>query len=205
MSTSANDSENVLFSSVHRSSLVMQLLQLTIDRPVIDYIVHCVSETVDQALGRSDLPSSSNAAFTSFVSTVLVRSAETIAAVLTSLSYISRARSNIYIPSIEWALERVFLGALIVASKYTSDSTMKNVHWAACTGIFSTRDICRIEREFLAVLDWELAVSEGDLLAHHAGLISATSNSNSRAARNHTRSHLKVPSSKTAPQPKPPQ
>ncbi|KAJ7029155.1 hypothetical protein C8F04DRAFT_1043596 [Mycena alexandri] len=180
MSTPAHDSaKTALFASVRPSSLLMQLLHLPIDRPVIDYIVHCVSGTVTHALGRSEVPSSYNAPFTSFVSTVLARCAGTIATVLTSLSYISRARPNIYIPSIEWAIERVFLGALIVASKYTGDSTMRNVHWAACTGIFSTRDICRIESEFLEVLDRELGVSEADLLAQHAGL--------------------------TAPQPKPPQ
>ena len=39
-----------------------------------------------------------------------------------------------------------------------------------CTGIFGKRDIGRIEREFLAVLDWELSISEADVLAHHAQL-----------------------------------
>ena len=39
-----------------------------------------------------------------------------------------------------------------------------------CTGIFGKRDIGRIEREFLAVLDWELKLSESDVLAHHAQL-----------------------------------
>ncbi|KAJ7032914.1 hypothetical protein C8F04DRAFT_1039995 [Mycena alexandri] len=201
MCTSAHDTETVLFSSVH--PLLMQLLDLKINRPVIGYIVHCVSGTVDHAMGRSGVRSSDNAAFTSFVSTVLARSHATIATVLTSLGYISRARSYLSISSNEWVLERVFLGALIVASKYTSDSTLKNVHWSACTGIFSTRDIGKIEREFLAVLDWELRVSEANLLAHHDGLVSATSSSNS--ARNYIRSHFKAPSAKTAPQPKPPQ
>lgn len=39
-----------------------------------------------------------------------------------------------------------------------------------CTGIFGKRDIGRIEREFLSVLDWELSISEEDVLAHHAEL-----------------------------------
>ncbi|KAJ7303556.1 Hsp70 protein-domain-containing protein [Mycena albidolilacea] len=55
---------------------------------------------------------------------------------------------------------RVFPGALIVASKYTNDSTLKNLHWALCTGVFEKRDVGRIEREFLDVLDWELGVGE---------------------------------------------
>ncbi|KAJ7713388.1 hypothetical protein B0H16DRAFT_543973 [Mycena metata] len=208
MSVSAHNSEAVSFSSVPPSPMLMQLLHLEIDRHVIDYIVHCVSETVDQGLGRTGTPSSYNAPFTSFVSTVLARSHENIATVLTSLCYISRVRSKLCIPSNEYALERVFLGALIVASKYTCDRTLKNVHWAACTGVFSTYDIGKIEREFLVVVDWELGVSEADLLAHYAGLISPTSSSTASSAptlQTCHRSHVHAPAPKTAPQPKPPQ
>jgi hypothetical protein len=39
-----------------------------------------------------------------------------------------------------------------------------------CTGIFGKRDIGRIEREMLAVLDWELSLSDSDILAHHANI-----------------------------------
>ncbi|KAJ7694047.1 hypothetical protein B0H14DRAFT_3175155 [Mycena olivaceomarginata] len=52
----------------------------------------------------------------------------------------------------------VFLGALIVASKYLNDSTLKNVHWALCTEIFGKSDIGLVEREFLEVLDFQLSV-----------------------------------------------
>ncbi|KAJ6584342.1 hypothetical protein B0H19DRAFT_1104747 [Mycena capillaripes] len=97
------------------------------------------------------------------------------ATVLVALVYIARARAHLTIALEEWALERVFLGALIVASKYTQDSTLKNVHWALCTGIFGRGDIGRIEREFLEVIDWELGVQESDLLAHHEGLVAAAS------------------------------
>jgi hypothetical protein len=85
--------------------------------------------------------------------------------------YIARARPHISIALEQWALERVFLGALILASKYTNDSSLKNVHWALCTGVFGKRDIGRIEREFLEVLDWELGVREGELVVHHEGLV----------------------------------
>jgi hypothetical protein len=51
-----------------------------------------------------------------------------------------------------------------------NDSTLKNVHWALCTGVFGKRDVGRIEREYLDVLNFELKISEDDLLAHHDGL-----------------------------------
>ncbi|KAJ7706817.1 hypothetical protein B0H17DRAFT_1192382 [Mycena rosella] len=49
--------------------------------------------------------------------------------VLAALVYVARARPHLSIALEEWALERVFLSALIAASKYTNDSTLKkNMH-----------------------------------------------------------------------------
>ncbi|KAF7337820.1 Cyclin N-terminal domain-containing protein [Mycena venus] len=193
-------------SPVHAASLVdpathapalMQLIDIKLDKHVIDYLVDAVAETVDYAMGRthSTSPSLSQVArgrsthspylqkFTTFAATVLSRAEVTSATVLVALVYISRARPHLSIALEEWALERVFLGSLIVASKYTNDSTLKNVHWALCTGVFGKRDIGRIEREFLDVLDWELGIGEADLLAHHEGLIAAASRSSALASR----------------------
>ena len=60
---------------------------------------------------------------------------------------------------------------LIFSSQYLNDSTLKNVHWALCTGIFGKRDVGRIEHEYLEVLNFELGVSEADLLSQHQGLL----------------------------------
>jgi hypothetical protein len=46
------------------------------------------------------------------------------------------------------------------------------VHWAVCTGVFGKRDVGRIEREFLDVLDFELSISEADIMAHHHTVMS---------------------------------
>ncbi|KAK7038292.1 cyclin N-terminal domain-containing protein, partial [Favolaschia claudopus] len=196
-------------SPVHAASLVdpashpralMQLIDIKLDKHVIDYLVDAVAETVDFALGRTHTPHGHLAAaspisrgrstqspylqkFSSFVSTVLSRAEVTPATVLVSLVYISRARPHLSIALEEWALERVFLGSLIVASKYTNDSTLKNVHWALCTGVFGKRDIGRIEREFLDVLDWDLSITETDVMAHHEGLIAAATRSTALASR----------------------
>jgi hypothetical protein len=50
---------------------------------------------------------------------------------------------------------------------------LKNPQWALATGVFSPRDISRIEREFLDVLDFQLRVTEADLLALERPFISA--------------------------------
>ena len=46
------------------------------------------------------------------------------------------------------------------------------MHWAVCTGVFGKRDVGRIEREFLDVLDFELSISENDIMGHHDAIIS---------------------------------
>ncbi|KAJ7221965.1 hypothetical protein B0H12DRAFT_300934 [Mycena haematopus] len=170
-------------SPVHPASLVdpsthspelMQLVHIDLSTPVIEYVVDCVSETINVALGRAPGSRSSRTPkFTRFVSDVLSRAEVVPPTLLVALVYVARSRHHVAIALEEWALERVFLGALIVASKYTQDSTLRNVHWALVTGVFGKGDIGRIEREFLEVLDWQLGVAEADVLAHHEGLVAA--------------------------------
>ncbi|KAJ7481026.1 hypothetical protein B0H11DRAFT_1863347 [Mycena galericulata] len=207
---------------VHAASLVdpsthspelMQLLDIKLSRPVIEYVVDCVSETVDYAMGRTTSPtrgrshtrSAYHAKFASFVSTVLSRAEVGPSTILVALVYMERARPHLSISLEQWALERVFLGALIVAAKYTNDSTLKNVHWALCTGLFGKRDVGRIEREFLDVLAWELGVAEDDLVTHHEGLMSAagryrhrnSTSSSSSSISAYTSPYLAVPRTHT--------
>lgn len=178
-------------SPIHKASLVdpalhspalLELLEIKLSRPVIEYVVDCVVDTVNYAMGR---PSSScrgrsmarrpeHTKFTTFVANVLTRAEVTLPTLLVSLVYINRAKPHLQIALEEWACERVFLGAVMVASKFSNDSTLKNVHWALCTGVFGKRDVGRIEREFLDVLDFDLSITEDDILNHHDGLSSVS-------------------------------
>ncbi|OJT03532.1 PHO85 cyclin-2 [Trametes pubescens] len=168
-----------LVDSTLHSPALLELIEISLGRNLIEHIVDTVAETVDYALGR---PSSSTRGrsmsrhseqtkFTKFVTDVISKAEVKVPALLVTLVYINRAKPHIQIALEQWAHERVFLGALILANKYLNDSTLKNVHWALCTGVFGKRDIGRIEREFLDVLDFELGVSESDLLAHHDALL----------------------------------
>ncbi|KAL0946401.1 hypothetical protein HGRIS_012627 [Hohenbuehelia grisea] len=166
-------------------------------------MVDCVAETVDYAMGRPS-PSSSRTRgrttmrrpeltkFTTFVTNVITRAEITTPVYLATLVYIDRARPHLHIALEEWALERVFLGALIVASKYLNDSTLKNVHWALCTGVFGKRDVGRIEREFLDVLDFELGITEDDILVHYDGISAFALTLRSSRADYYHHQHLAV-------------
>ncbi|KII88189.1 hypothetical protein PLICRDRAFT_41329 [Plicaturopsis crispa FD-325 SS-3] len=194
------------YSPVHSASLVdpathspelLELVDLKLSRPVIDYAIDCVVEAVDFAMGR---PSSSSrgrslsrhtetSKFSTFVHNVLTRAEITTPVLLAALVYIDRARPHLHIALEEWACERVFLGAVMVASKYLNDSTLKNVHWALCTGVFGKRDVGRIEREFLDVLDFELGITEADVLSHHDSLSALTMHAHAHRRSHHHHHH----------------
>ncbi|KAI5122215.1 hypothetical protein M0805_002704 [Coniferiporia weirii] len=189
-SASSRSSSSTLADDVDSALAADQLkhvVALPVSPAVVDYIVDRVSDAVDFGLGLSATTSSSSAkpssrrnhtrrwqsakdqdtarsTFTEFVSTVLRRAEVTMSGVLGALVYIDRARPYLSIAIEEWAHHRVILGALILASKYLNDASLKNAHWALCTGVFGRRDVARIEREFLEVLDFELSVKEKDIV-----------------------------------------
>ncbi|KAF5333745.1 hypothetical protein D9757_000023 [Collybiopsis confluens] len=181
--SSSSSSSSSSPSTVHHASLVspdlhspvlLTLVDVKLSKPLVDYVAQCTADTVDYAMGRSPVrarPRPHLKKFTTFVTNVLLRAEVTTPVVLATLAYIDRAKPHLQIALEDWALERVFLGALIIASKYLNDSTLKNVHWALCTGVFGKRDVGRIEREFLDVLDWELSISEADVLSHHDDIL----------------------------------
>ncbi|KAF9645650.1 hypothetical protein BDM02DRAFT_3189546 [Thelephora ganbajun] len=170
---------------LHKASLVepsshsqkmLDLLDLKVSKDLIRYVAHASVDAITYAMECSSTASRNSSArketirfdpFHIFASNVVHRSEVKIPAILVSLVYIERARQHLFIQSPEWACERVFLGALILANKYINDWSIKNYHWALCSGVFGRRDIGRIEREFLDVLDWDLAVTEADILNHY--------------------------------------
>ncbi|KAI0662884.1 hypothetical protein C8Q70DRAFT_930940 [Cubamyces menziesii] len=88
-------------------------------------------------------------------------------AVLVALVYLQRIEQDLQIDHSAWVCERLAIGALIAAFKYTTDLSVKAEHWARCSQVFSKSDIMRIEREFLALLSFEMRVTDADLLALH--------------------------------------
>ena len=91
-----------------------------------EYVVDCVAETVDYAMGRPSTSSSrgrsvsrhsTHANFLNFVTNVLTKAEVRVPVLLVALVYIDRAKPHLQIALEQWACERVFLGALILANK----------------------------------------------------------------------------------------
>ncbi|KAL0571605.1 hypothetical protein V5O48_010355 [Marasmius crinis-equi] len=161
--------------SLHSPDL-LHFLEAELSDWMIDHIADCVQATVE---GAFDEPTSSRQQqidFVTFTTNVLKRANVTTSVLLVALVYIDRAKPHLAISTREWAFHRVLLGALILASKYSNDSSLKNRHWAICTGVFGMRDVGRIEREFLDVLDWELHITEDNLIGqlHRIPFISSS-------------------------------
>jgi len=155
-------------------------------------IVEESTETVGYALGlpttsrgRSSARTSKNKEFTKFVERVLHAAEVSVTDILVALVYMRRARAHLCIETEDWALHRVFLGSLFLAHKYSNDSTLTNTSWSYATGIFGIKDIGRMEREFLDVLDYELTVSEAEILDLHETLVPHVSPSSQPSAQLH--------------------
>ncbi|KAI0689964.1 hypothetical protein BC835DRAFT_1281906 [Cytidiella melzeri] len=167
--------------SLH-SPAIMEMLDIDVSQALIEHVVDCVIDVVNFALGRCPFSStrgrpnsrrrSAAAEFAGFAKQVIDRAGIQMPGILGTLVYLDRAKPHLQLSVEEWACERVFLGALICSNKYLNDSTLKNVHWSMCTSLFNRRDIGRIEREFLDVLDFEMRMSESDILVHYKALTS---------------------------------
>ncbi|KAF9649704.1 hypothetical protein BDM02DRAFT_3166264 [Thelephora ganbajun] len=175
-------SASLLHPSYHPSFLLYALAHTNVDRHIIEHFVRCTTDAIDYAMGRGSSDTSGRrnprsplrTSFAEFATGVIQKSQVTLPIILVALVYIERSRQHLSIELEQWACERIFLGALVVASKYVNDTSPKNAHWAAWTGLFGKRDIGRVEREFLDVLDWELSLQESDIIAQHNLLLATT-------------------------------
>ncbi|KAI0363843.1 hypothetical protein BV20DRAFT_957450, partial [Pilatotrama ljubarskyi] len=156
---------------------VVEMVKTPLSWSVLDYFLDVVTLTVASALIGPTYKVAfglKNMQTTQIVKTFLEYTRMDTPAVLVAIVYLDRIRKHLEIDSEDWVCERLAIGALITAFKYINDAPVKAEHWARCSCVFSKADICRIEREFLYLLNFEMRVTDADLLAHHEGLMRAT-------------------------------
>lgn len=92
---------------------------------------------------------------------------------LIALIYLQRAKSNLPKRAVgsDDTNHRMFLGSLLVASKFLKDSswttsTLTNRRvYEICGGLFSLQDVCQLERAFLNLISYDCFVDEDILNA----------------------------------------
>ncbi|KAH8832940.1 hypothetical protein DL96DRAFT_1811510 [Flagelloscypha sp. PMI_526] len=177
MTTTSASTKQWIHADDYASPALLELLDMQLTKPIVEYIVEQVVDAVEFSASAKQPRSSffngrnrrrdNSSKHVHFATEVLSRSRATMPTILATLVYIDRVRPRLHIMCEDFAFERVFLGALIVARKFIHDCNYRCKHWASFTGVFGPRDISRIEREFLEVLQFDLTFSEKDLLAHH--------------------------------------
>ncbi|KAK7024631.1 PHO85 cyclin-1 [Paramarasmius palmivorus] len=156
-------------------------VDVKINREHIDYLVDQVWETSEPALNeflfrkkarwtRSRDQRVCRAKLGPLAERMIRRARVTYSVVLVALVYLQRARPHLQIASESFLWERLLIGSIVLADKYVNDCTMLNRHWAICSGKFGNMDVNRIERDLLAVLDWDVKLSEKELVDVHVAI-----------------------------------
>ncbi|WPK23026.1 hypothetical protein PUMCH_000250 [Australozyma saopauloensis] len=156
------------------SSTDLKALRIFIQGPVTHEMVHklvvatlqvipCTEDkNVKSSSGQKPLPS-----LMTFISR-LVRYTNVYAGTLmTTLVYLNKLKLKLpkNAQGLPCTRHRIFLSCLILASKFHNDSSPKNVHWAQYTdGLFSLKDVNLMERQLLYLMNWDIRVSNEDMI-----------------------------------------
>lgn len=111
----------------------------------------------------------------SFIRSLVRRSHVEVPTLMTSLVFLARLRAKL--PPMSKGMRctphRIFLASLILAAKNINDSSPKNKHWSRYTFVdsyngfgFSLPEVNLMERQLLALLNWDTRVREEDLFEH---------------------------------------
>ena len=110
-----------------------------------------------------------------FIQGLVTQSHVQVPTLMSSLVYLSRLQQKLppVAKGMRCTVHRIFLASLILAAKNLNDSSPKNKHWARYSATkgyegfgFSLTEVNLMEKQLLFLLDWDLRISNDDLLAH---------------------------------------
>lgn len=152
-------------------------LEVLMKSPVTDDMIKYLTTATLKVLPQNNYPSPPNSpnsrnkdhlpSLMTFISRLVRYTNVYTPTLLATVCYLNKLRRILPrdatgLPS---TIHRLFLACLILSSKFHNDSSPKNVHWARYTdGLFSLEDINLMERQLLQLLDWDIRVTQDDLI-----------------------------------------
>ncbi|KAK3345779.1 hypothetical protein B0T25DRAFT_592256 [Lasiosphaeria hispida] len=138
-------------------------------KPVQPEMIKHVASVISSIATIAPTPNDTIPPLETFI-TILVRSSGVKAGTfISTLVYINRLKSRF--PIRRCTEHHIFLATLILAAKYLNDSSPWNRRWAECTVMsntintfgFSYTEVNKMERQMLALLNWDLHIDEEEL------------------------------------------
>lgn len=158
------------------SSLDMKALNVFIQMPVSEDMVRKLVSATLQVIQCQDEKSGTKAAsgkalpsLMTFISKLVKYTNVYTGTLMSTLVLLERLKLKLpqNAQGLACTRHRVFLSCLILASKFHNDLSPKNVHWAKYTdGLFSLKDVNLMERQLLFLLNWNVKVSNEDMVFH---------------------------------------
>ncbi|KAH9843759.1 uncharacterized protein C8Q71DRAFT_852284 [Rhodofomes roseus] len=147
-----------------------ELLDAPVNWDTVDYVIDCVVWAVSYACydGETWLaPMLKTAFFCDFAQSIIRRSGVPVPVILTCLAYVEKASRVMEPMPIDWACERVFLGALLLAARSTAEYRhYDDSWWARLTGVLSASDVGNIDYDFRQLIGYDFQVHEHDVIKH---------------------------------------
>lgn len=161
------------------SSIDLRALSILLNSPVSQEMIHKLVVATLQVLPCEDskLKSPSNStskdkelpSLMTFI-TKLVRYTNVYTGTLmATLVYLNKLKTKLpkNAHGLPCTRHRILLSCLILSSKFHNDSSPKNIHWAKYTdGLFNVKDINLMERQLIFLLNWDLKVSNEEMIAY---------------------------------------
>lgn len=160
----------------HQMSGYYKALNILMKSPVTDDMIRFLTNTTLKVLPQCNYPTppGSPAKYTSklpslmsFISRLVRHTNVYTPTLLVTACYLNRLkcilpRDASGLPS---TIHRIFLACLILSAKFHNDSSPLNKHWAKYTdGLFSVEDVNLMERQLVQLLNWDLRVTNDDLI-----------------------------------------